>query len=81
MAFIESMHHNKADITAIYVFSPGTIDEIADRCCAIGEQWFTQNRERCTDYPSPLRGVAEEDKAGCLSVIQVRIVTLVLMHF
>ena len=49
----------------------GALPDIVTRCCDLGRQWYTTNRESCTVYPSAVTGVQSSDRSACGSIIDV----------
>jgi fibulin 1/2 len=49
----------------------GSLPDVIDKCCDIGRQWFTTNRETCTAYTSPIHGIHPTDRAACNGLVQL----------
>ncbi|XP_049844466.1 fibrillin-2-like isoform X2 [Schistocerca gregaria] len=48
----------------------GDMEMVLSMCCSLGESW-AGNSFLCSEYPSPVAGIAREQQSVCLSAIEI----------
>ena len=48
----------------------GDFEQSLSHCCRLGTEWGQENL-KCTSFPAPVVGIANEQQAVCLSAVHI----------